>query len=177
MRAFLRGVLTIGGAGWLALLWAGEESLPPAADVYQIDKPVQVLFQHPRSFSRPLARLPRGTTVRILERRASSSPVKWARVQVDSAGGSKTGWLLVTSGKRRAGDTAKILGGKPGATRLALAIKGVLDAVKEYNEGFAGHFSGADGAYRALRDAWLDPADVDSFMSAGGLRTPQGEGN
>ena len=66
MRPLLRGLLVFGGAGWLAFLWAGEESTTPpvgaAKDTHQVQKPFELLFQHPVSFSRRV-RLPKGTIV------------------------------------------------------------------------------------------------------------------
>jgi hypothetical protein len=172
-------VFIVGGAGWLALLWAAEETDPPrsgaANDVYTVQKAFTWLFQHPVSFSRRLARLPKGTSVAIVERRSRGSPLTWARGTVDLSEGSKTGWLLVAARKQGAGEVSNHLGGTASATNLALVIKGVLDALREYNSGFAGHFPQADRSYQALRDAWLAPAVVSSFVRAGGLRMPERE--
>ena len=151
---------------------------PPEAQ-HEVWKSWRWLFKHPVSYSRRLAKVPKGTRVAILSRGKGTALARWNQVSLELAEGEKkvpqTGWMLLAPRKLHAGEAAKHLGGKASPSGIALALKGIVEAMEAYLKALPATSPAADQTFQAVQNVWLDPSAVDTFAQTAGLKRPARE--
>ncbi len=136
----------------------------------------QDLYAQPYSFSRRVARVPRGTLLEILDERAP-----WSRVRVAvrvpqgeaPAKGSREaepagleGWTVWREPPRLARLPGGLSPEPPSPASVALAVK----AFETISGEIAELLPQADRAFAEIRDSYLELEELEEFARAGGLR-------
>jgi len=143
-----------------ALGFPGQDAKVPAR-IYEVWRLRHDIHSAPRSFSRVLAQVEKGTRLEVLE-----EGKRWSLVR--TATGCKEGWAVLDEPPRRAGARPLALEGEASPSSLAIAVK----AFEELARRAARLLPEVEQAFASIQGSFLEPSEVQEFARAGGLRLP-----